>query len=82
MIKEIVKNSAIYGIAPYVPRLISFLLLPILTAHLTDVDYGISGTIAAYTGALQALSTLGLSAYLQVNFFKSPCQYKILWRQI
>lgn len=82
MIKEIVKSSAIYGIAPYVPRLISFLLLPILTEHLTDVDYGISGTIAAYTGALQALTTLGFSAYLQVNFFKSPCQYKILWRQI
>jgi O-antigen/teichoic acid export membrane protein len=82
MIKEIVKSSAIYGIAPYVPRIISFLLLPILTEHLTDVDYGISGTIAAYTGALQALTTLGLSAYLQVNFFKAPCQYKVLWRQL
>ena len=82
MIKDIVRSSAIYGIAPYVPRLISFLLLPLLTEHLTDVDYGISGTIAAYTGALQALTTLGLSAYLQVFFFKSPCQYKILWRQI
>lgn len=82
MIKEIVKSSAIYGIAPYVPRIISFLLLPVLTEHLTDVDYGISGTIAAYTGALQALTTLGLSAYLQVNFFKAPCQYKVLWRQL
>lgn len=81
MIKEIVKSSAIYGIAPYIPRIISFLLLPLLTEHLTDVDYGISGTIAAYTGALQALTTLGLSAYLQVNFFKAPCQYKVLWRQ-
>lgn len=82
MIKEIVKNSAIYGIAPYIPRIISFLLLPILTEHLTDVDYGISGTIAAYTGAIQAFTTLGLSAYLQVNFFKAPCQYKVLWRQL
>jgi O-antigen/teichoic acid export membrane protein len=82
MIKEIIKSSAIYGLAPYVPRIISFLLLPLLTEHLTDVDYGISGTIAAYTGALQALTTLGLSAYLQVNFFKAPCQYKILWRQL
>jgi len=82
MIKEIVKSSAIYGIAPYIPRIISFLLLPLLTEHLTDVDYGISGTIAAYTGALQAFTTLGMSAYLQVNFFKSPCRYKILWRQL
>lgn len=82
MIKEIIKSSAIYGISPYIPRIISFLLLPLLTEHLTDVDYGISGTIAAYTGALQALTTLGLSAYLQVNFFKSPCQYKVLWREL
>lgn len=82
MIKEIVKDSAIYGIAPYVPRFISFLLLPLLTEHLTDLDYGISGTITAYTGAIQALTTLGLSAYLQVVFFKAPCQYKILWRQL
>lgn len=82
MIKEIVKSSAIYGISPYIPRIISFLLLPLLTEHLSDVDYGISGTIAAYTGALQALTTLGMSAYLQVHFFKSPCQYKVLWRQL
>lgn len=82
MIKDIVKNSAIYGISPYIPRIISFLLLPLLTEHLTDVDYGIFGTIAAYTGALQALTTLGLSAYLQVYFFKAPCQYKVLWRQL
>lgn len=82
MIKKILANSAIYGLAPHVPRIVSVLLLPIMTAHLTDVDYGIAGTIAAYTMALSALSTLGVSAYLQVNFFKAKYQYKILWREI
>ena len=77
MIKKVLTNSAIYGLAPHVPRIVSVLLLPIMTAHLTDVDYGIAGTIAAYTMALSALSTLGVSAYLQVNFFKAKCQYKI-----
>ena len=82
MIKKVLTNSAIYGLAPHVPRIVSVLLLPIMTAHLTDVDYGIAGTIAAYTMALSALSTLGVSAYLQVNFFKAKCQYKILWREV
>lgn len=82
MIKKVLTNSAIYGLAPHVPRIVSVLLLPIMTEHLTDVDYGIAGTIAAYTMALSALSTLGVSAYLQVNFFKAKCQYKILWREV
>ena len=60
MIKKVLTNSAIYGLAPHVPRIVSVLLLPIMTAHLTDVDYGIAGTIAAYTMALSALSTLGV----------------------
>lgn len=82
MFKKILTNSAIYGLAPHVPKLVSVLLLPLMTKHLSDVDYGISGTIAAYTMALAALSTLGVSAYLQVNFFKARCQYKVLWREI
>lgn len=82
MIKKILTNSAIYGLAPHVPKLVSVALLPIMTQHLTDVDYGIAGTIAAYTLALSALSNLGVSAYLQVNFFKAPCQHKVLWREI
>lgn len=82
MIKKILTNSAIYGVAPHVPKIVSVLLLPIMTAHLTDVDYGIAGTIAAYTMALSALSSLGVSAYLQVNFFKAKCQYRVLWKEI
>lgn len=82
MIKQLLTNSAIYGLAPHVPKIVSIFILPILTAHLTDVDYGIAGTIAAYTMALAALSSLGFSVVLQVSFFKSRCQYKILWREI
>ena len=82
MLKKLLSNSAVYGLAPYVPRIISIFILPILTKYLTDVDYGIAGTISAYTLALSALSTLGFNAILQVAFFKSPCQYKIFWRQI
>lgn len=82
MIKKLLTNSAIYGLAPHVPKIISVLILPILTAHLTDVDYGIAGTIAAYTLALAAFSTLGFNVVLQVSFYKSTCQYGVLWREI
>ena len=82
MIKKVITNSAIYGLSPYVPKIVSVLLLPIMTQYLTDVDYGIAGTIAAYTLALQALSTLGVSAYLQVIFFKAKYQHKVLWREV
>ena len=82
MIKKVLTNSAIYGLAPHVPKIVSVFLLPIMTAHLTDVDYGIAGIITAYTMAMSALSTLGVSAYLQVNFFKAKYQYKVLWREV
>lgn len=82
MIKKVLTNSAIYGLAPHIPQIVSVMLLPVMTKHLTDVDYGIAGTIAAYTMALSALSTLGVSAYLQVHFFKAKYQYKVLWREV
>ena len=82
MIKKLFTNSAIYGIAPHVPKIVSVFILPLLTTRLTDVDYGIAGTIAAYTMALAAFSTLGFNVVLQVSFYKSRCQYKILWREI
>lgn len=82
MIKKLLTDSAIYGFAPYIPQILSVILLPILTRYLTDVDYGVAGTIAAYTASMAALSTLGFNIVLQVSFFKSPCQYKILWREI
>ena len=47
MIKKVVTNSAIYGLSPHIPKIVSVFLLPIMTQYLTDVDYGIAGTIAA-----------------------------------
>lgn len=82
MIKKLLGNSAIYGIAPYIPKLVSIFILPLLTEHLTDVDYGIAGTISAYTMALSAFSTLGVSAVLQTTFFKAANHYKVLWREV
>jgi O-antigen/teichoic acid export membrane protein len=82
MIKELLKGSAIYGIAPFVPRIISVILLPILTRYMTSTDYGIIGTITAITMATQAFQELGLTMLLTNHFYKCREQYKVFWREI
>lgn len=82
MIKKLLTNSLIYGIAPNIPKVAALFILPILTAHLTEEDYGIAGTIMAYTMALSALSTLGFNVILQNSYFKDHDNYKKLWRDI
>ena len=82
MIKQLIKGSAIYGMAPFVPKLLTVLLLPILTKYLTSVDFGIIGTITSITLAVQAFQNLGLQAILSNYFYKCRCQYKIVWREI
>ena len=82
MLKELFKGSAIYGIAPFVPKILSVLLLPILTRYLTSTDYGIIGTITSITFAVQALQDLGIRVLLPNYFYKCRCQYKVVWREI
>ncbi len=82
MLKDLFKGSAIYGIAPFVPKILSVLLLPILTKYLTSTDYGIIGTITSITFAVQALSDLGLRPLLTNHFYKCKYQYKVIWREI
>lgn len=82
MLKKLVTNTLLFGLAPYASKIISVFLLPVMTRYLTATDYGIAGTIDAYTQGLAALSTLGFSTVLSIIFFRSKFQYKILWREI
>lgn len=82
MLRDLFKGSVIYGLAPFVPRILTVLLLPILTKYLTSVDYGIIGTITAVTFAVESLRDLGLRVLLPNYFYKCPSQYKIAWREI
>lgn len=82
MLKELFKGSAIYGLAPFLPKVLTILLLPILTKYLTSVDYGIIGTITAITFAVQALQDVGLRVVLAPYFYKCRSQYKVIWREV
>lgn len=78
----IVKNSILFTVAPILPKIINVLLMPIMTRYLTDVDFGISGTISAYSQAIAAFSLLGLNVVLLNSFYRTPGNYKNLWKQI
>ena len=82
MIKKLFSHTALYGLAPQIPKIASIFVLPILTKYLTDVDYGVAGVITAYTGALTVLQSLGMNVILANSYYKQPGTYKWLWRQI
>lgn len=82
MLRKLFSHTAIYGLAPQVPRIASIVALPIITQYLTSLDFGVYGIITAVSGSIAALSTLGLRIILTNSFYKSPEQYKWGWRQI
>ncbi|MGI6341498.1 MAG: oligosaccharide flippase family protein [Bacteroidales bacterium] len=82
MYKKIFSHTVIYGLSPYVPRLLGFFILPIITKDLTKLDYGIYGVILAYVAAIEVLKDLGLNLVLYNSFTKMPNQHKWLWRSI
>lgn len=82
MLKKLFSHTAIYGLAPQITKIASFFSLPLITAELTGLDYGVAGVLAAYTTAISVLATLGLRVVLVNSFFKSPGHYKWAWRQI
>lgn len=82
MYKKIASHTLIYGLSPYVPRLLGLFILPIITKDLTTLDYGIYGVILAYVAAIEILKDLGLNLILYNSFTKMPHQYRWMWRSI
>ncbi|SDC84465.1 Membrane protein involved in the export of O-antigen and teichoic acid [Algoriphagus faecimaris] len=82
MIKKLFSHTAIYGLAPQVPKIAQFFVLPIITQDLTELDFGVAGLLTAYTAAISVLSFLGLRIILVNSYYKSPSQFKWAWRQI
>jgi O-antigen/teichoic acid export membrane protein len=82
MLKKVFSHSLIYGLAPHIPKLANLLILPIITRFLTPVDYGVAGVIEAYSTALSALQTLGLSVVLSNSFFKKKRSFILVWKEI
>ena len=82
MIKKLFSHTAIYGLAPQIPKVVGILILPIITPFLTAVDFGVYGLITAVVGAISVLSTLGMNVILSNSYFKKPDEYILIWRRI
>lgn len=65
----ILKNTIYYSIGEILPRVISFLLLPLYTRYLTPSDYGIMSYIATVYSFLLIFSTLSLNSYVLRCYF-------------
>lgn len=82
MLKKVFTNTLIYGLAPQLPKVLSFFTLPIITQYLTKTDYGVNGIIMSYIGAISVFEALGLRLAIVNSFYHSEKQHKWLWRQI
>jgi O-antigen/teichoic acid export membrane protein len=70
-LKELTKDTAIYGISTMVGRFLNFILVPFYTNIFAPADYGIVQLVYAYVAILNILYIYGLdSAYLKFAAFK------------
>lgn len=70
-LKELTKDTAIYGISTMVGRFLNFILVPIYTNIFPPADYGIIQLVYAYMAILNIVFIYGLdSAYLKFASFK------------
>lgn len=82
MYRKLAYHTFIYGLSPYIPRILGLFILPIITKDLTTLDYGVYGIILAYVAAIEVLKDLGLNLVLYNSFTKMPGQFTWLWRSL
>lgn len=82
MLKKLLANTAIYGLAPYLPRLIGIFILPIITPYLTADDYGVYGTVSAYVASVIVLQYLGLQIVIINSYYHFADRFQWIWRQL
>jgi O-antigen/teichoic acid export membrane protein len=82
LIKRIITTSLIYAIGPQLPKVAGLFLLPFLTPYLSETDFGIWGTVMAYTLLFSAARDMGMIAPMANSFYKHPSRWQLIWRQI
>jgi O-antigen/teichoic acid export membrane protein len=80
MFKKLISHSLLYSLAPQVPRILSFFLMPIMTKYLTASDYGIYGIITSYLFFITVWKDLGFGVVFVNTFYKHIHRWKVIWR--
>ena len=71
-LKELSKDSAIYGLGDVAVSIVNFLLLPLYVRYLTDVDYGILAQLGAVEVLTKIVARWGLDGSFMRFFYDSP----------
>ena len=78
MIKKLFTHTFLYAIGPQVPKLANLLVFPVITQYLTPLDYGVYGTLLAYSALMGGVKKLGFDILL-VNAFYKKNTWKRHW---
>ncbi|MFL9481721.1 lipopolysaccharide biosynthesis protein [Chitinophagaceae bacterium LWZ2-11] len=68
---KLVVNSFFYTIGEIIPKILSFILLPVLTRYLSPAEYAINNYTSTIMGFLLVLSVLSLNTFLLRNYYKT-----------
>lgn len=80
MRNKLFSNTILYTIGEVVPRIISFLMMPIFTRFLTPADYGILSYTNSVISFIYIFSTLSLNSYVLRFYF--DCKDEIEQRKM
>lgn len=67
---KLIKNTTIYALGDIVPKIVSFLIFPVLTFYLSPEDYGTINYVNTFNMLLTILGFLGLNTYYLVYYYR------------
>ncbi len=67
---KLFKNTAIYAIGEILPKIVSFLMLPVFTRYLTTTEYGILSYTSSFMMLIIVISILSLNSYALRYYFE------------
>ena len=70
--KKVIGATIFYSLGEIIPRILAFILLPILTRYLSTEEYGINSYITAVMTFMFVLASLSLNSYLLRHYFLEP----------
>jgi len=76
MFKKILYSFSIYSVTSVIGALLNLLILPILTSHLSEKDYGTTALFSTYVLILSPIIGLSSEGFFWIEFFKKEKQFK------
>ena len=67
---KLIKNTIIYAIGDIIPKIISFLIFPVMTTYLVPSDYGIINYVNTLNAFMIIVGVLCLNTYYLVYYYK------------